>query len=121
MLPWKVWPSTEKLRVIAQFSLADGRFFEADKDVTIRLAPKAYRKVVPAEEVPLEGPAEIGPPLPLPRKVEPTWPDGNRIPLPPPETNSTGTQPAALWLNTPAGSLYNSVQLLRPIPLRPRE
>src|SRR5262249_11214394 len=31
VLPWKVWPSTEKLRVTVQFRLADGRLFEADR------------------------------------------------------------------------------------------
>jgi len=39
VLPWKNWPTTPKLRVVAQFILADGRAFEADKDVTIRLRP----------------------------------------------------------------------------------
>ena len=39
VLPWKIWPTSSKLRVIAQFTLADGRAFEADKDVTIRLPP----------------------------------------------------------------------------------
>jgi len=39
VLPWKSWPTTPRLRVIAQFTLADGRVFEADKDVTIRLLP----------------------------------------------------------------------------------
>src|SRR5262249_25603469 len=41
VLPWKVWPSTPKLRVTARFTLADQRVFEADKDITIRLAPQA--------------------------------------------------------------------------------
>lgn len=123
VLPWKVWPSTEKLRVIAQFNLADGRFFEADKDVTVRLAPKGYRKAAPAEtlDVPLEGPAELGPPLPMPRKVEPPAPEGPRQPLPPPKLTPTATQPAALWQPVSASPLYNSVQLLRPIPLKPRQ
>ena len=41
VLPWKAWPNSDKLRVVARFSLADGRTFEADKDVTIRLTPAA--------------------------------------------------------------------------------
>jgi len=37
ILPWKTRPTTEKLRIIAQLVLSDGRIFEADKDVTVRL------------------------------------------------------------------------------------
>ncbi len=41
VLPWKVWPTNDKLRVVVQFHTADGRLFEADKDVTIRVVPAA--------------------------------------------------------------------------------
>ena len=37
VLPWKTWPSSPKLRVVARFTLDDGVVFEADKDVTVRL------------------------------------------------------------------------------------
>src|SRR5262249_15149152 len=47
VLPWKNWPASEKIRVVAHFVLADGRVFEAEKDVTIRLTPPAYRKSPP--------------------------------------------------------------------------
>lgn len=39
-VPWKSWPATEKLRVVARFTTLDGQQFEADKDVSIRLAPE---------------------------------------------------------------------------------
>jgi hypothetical protein len=65
VLPWKVWPSTEKLRVVAQLRLPDGRTFEADKDVSIRLTPVARRKQLPADPVPAEEPV-----LPAPRKLD---------------------------------------------------
>ncbi len=72
VLPWQNWPSSEKIRVIARFTLADGRVFEADKDVTIRLAPAAYRKTAPLPH-PLDGPGPVLPEpdetLPPPRKV----------------------------------------------------
>lgn len=62
-LPWKCPPSTEKLRVTVQFTLADSRLFEADKDVTVRLLPESQRQPVipppPAHEE-----------LPLPRRAE---------------------------------------------------
>ena len=47
-LPWKVWPSTEKLRVVVVFRMPDGRVFEADKDVTVRLVPLNQRPALPA-------------------------------------------------------------------------
>jgi hypothetical protein len=64
-LPWKTWPSTEKLRVTARFRAYDGRLFEADKDITIHLAPECYRKS-PGSEPGTPGPAgpvEGAPPL----------------------------------------------------------
>ena len=68
ILPWKAWPSSSKLRVVAQFSLADGRAFEVDRDVTIHLATEAPHKppLTPPDEGP--GPHLPGPELPLPRR-----------------------------------------------------
>lgn len=62
-LPWKCPPSTEKLRVTVQFTLADSRLFEADKDITVRLPPESQRKPVIAPPAPHEE-------LPLPRRAE---------------------------------------------------
>src|SRR5579859_5103072 len=47
VLPWKTPPATEKLRVVAQFKVPDGRVYEADKDVTIHLPPPGSRPVPP--------------------------------------------------------------------------
>jgi hypothetical protein len=71
ILPWKVPPSTEKLRLVVQFRLEDGRVFEADKDITIRLPKGTPPK------------PESIPTLPMPRQVEPTRP----MPPPGPETS----------------------------------
>src|SRR5207244_4041975 len=63
VLPWQTWPTTEKLRIVVQFILADGRIFEADKDVTIRLPPN--RKGIPLPPpTPLPPPRPAGPPIP---------------------------------------------------------
>jgi hypothetical protein len=71
VLPWKNWPSSEKLRIIAQFTLADGRLFEADKDVAIRLTPLTGRKTSPLHDpVSPTAPSETGPTLPPPRKLD---------------------------------------------------
>src|SRR5262249_19559199 len=60
LLPWKEQPTTEKQRVVVQFRLSDGRMFEAEKDITIRV-PKGPRKLMP--------PPDDGPVLPPPRKL----------------------------------------------------
>jgi hypothetical protein len=77
VLPWQNWPSSEKMRVTARFLLADGRMFEAEKDITIRLTPVAYRKTLPpAGIIGTPVPALPGDPVPLPppRPVDPQGP-----------------------------------------------
>jgi hypothetical protein len=117
VLPWKLWPSTERLRVVAQFTLTDGRTFEADKDITVRLPPVAKRKQLPpTPEVPVEPvpvPVPVPEPVPIPtlpppRKVEPPT---EEMPLPP-----EGAQPAGLWHNPWSSS--EPVLLLKPVPMR---
>jgi hypothetical protein len=80
-LPWKNWPSWNKLRVTARLTMNDGRVYEADKDCLIKITPAVYRKpsaqataetpviAVPAQ--PLPATAVPVTPLPAPRKVEP--------------------------------------------------
>jgi hypothetical protein len=69
VLPWKRCPTTEKLRIVAQFKLPDGRVFEADKDVTIHVPLQAQQPLPPPEAVPVAQPEEKS--LPLPRRVDP--------------------------------------------------
>jgi hypothetical protein len=109
ILPWKAYPTQEKMRVVAQFVLADGRSFEADKDVTIKLIPPADRK-------------------PLPMDM-PTAPDGAfpEIELPAPR-NSTGpnlegarrreVESPRDWPNTPSNALIRAISLKPPVPLK---
>jgi hypothetical protein len=124
VLPWKNWPSSEELRVIVRFALADGRLFEADKDITIRLTPEARRKTPPPDAGDGIPSLEPMPVLPPPRKLElkPTstsrawW-------LPPVDSTATAAlphpvQPAAVWRPKAAASLADSVQLFRPAPLK---
>jgi hypothetical protein len=68
VLPWKRCPTTEKLRVVAQFKLPDGRVFEADKDVTIHVPPQPLQPALPPEPVPVAQPEEKT--LPMPRRTE---------------------------------------------------
>jgi hypothetical protein len=69
VLPWKRCPTTEKLRIVAQFKLPDGRVFEADKDVTIHVPLQAQQPLLSPDGVPVAHPEEKS--LPMPRRVEP--------------------------------------------------
>jgi hypothetical protein len=103
VLPWKIWPASSRMRVIAQFKLADGRVFEADKDVTIRLPPN------------LRGLGDHQPPGSPPHQVFPHMPpaDKNEPPeLPGPQPreviqgafpNSPSAQPATVWKRATPG------------------
>jgi hypothetical protein len=113
-LPWKAWPSSEKVRVVARLTLDDGRAFEADRDVTIRLTPAAKRKALPAPSAPPPGP-ELELPLPLPRKVEPEKPTATQARWWDPAPSQVASADA--WQAKKAPPLNEAIQLLRPVPL----
>lgn len=113
ILPWKTWPSRSKLRVVAQFTLADGRAFEADRDVTIHLPPEDHHKaapVPPPDDVP--GPPLLGPELPAPRKIE-TGPA-----FLPARGQAVDIESASRWQSGKMGSMDGAVEILRPLPAR---
>ena len=106
MLPWKNWPSSTRVRVVVQFVGQDERLFEADRDVTIRLAPEAQRKMPPMP------PPGDGPPLPsLPREGDILPPPRKIEPEKKPE-ESTPTPASYDDLNHP---LRGAVEMLRPV------
>lgn len=114
-LPWKIWPTTEKLRVTAQFQLPDGRVFEADRDVMVRLIPANQRPaIVPntnPNSTPTPPPVGDGGPmlLPPPRLIEPAKPD-----TPPPPDPIPGPFLGASRM-TPEPP---AAEILRPVPLK---
>jgi hypothetical protein len=127
ILPWKNWPSSQKLRIIAQFTLLDGRLFEADKDVTIRLTPLAGRKTSPLlDPGNPTAPIDTGPTLPPPRKLESKPTSTSKSWWLPAAAGAdvAGTQdlnsvqPAAVWRPKPPPPLADSVELLRPTQLK---
>jgi hypothetical protein len=113
-LPWKTWPTTDKLRITAQFQLADGRFFEADRDVTVRLMPANQRPMVTPKagsNPALQPPAgDSGPMLlPTPRVIDPTKPE----PSPPPDPIPNPFLGASRSTQEPPPA-----EMLRPVPLK---
>lgn len=104
ILPWKNWPTTEKLRVVAQFVLQDGRVFEADKDVTVRLVARPPHVI------------EMGPQLPpgdaLPPPLQSNASGRSRTPLATPVSRSTSCSPPRT--PAPTGTLLDGIHLEHP-------
>jgi hypothetical protein len=101
-LPWKTPPRVETIRVIVRFVLPDGRFYEADKDLKVRLMPgAALRSESPPPETPAFRPNAVGSGVMQASFWEPQKPA-----TPPPSTSH--------WQPLP---LTDAVQLGRPIPV----
>jgi hypothetical protein len=109
VLPWKAYPAQEKMRVVAQFVLADGRSFEADKDITVKLIPAAQRKPLPPEIPYL--PDGISPEIDLPQPRNATRPvlEGAK---------ATEVESPKDWVGMPPNALIRSVSLKPPVPLK---
>jgi hypothetical protein len=101
-LPWKNWPHSENVRVVVRLVLGDGRIFEADRDVKVRLTPGAPRHT------------PDGPNLP-----EPHFPDADlHMPRPVPEKSQASpgspVTAASTWLRS---SLEDAVSLQQRVPM----
>jgi hypothetical protein len=77
-LPWKQWPSSERMKVVVQFAtLPNNRPFEAEKEVRIKVAPAAARgTAVPTPPVCLPvapGAEGLPPPLDGPLLTPGAW------------------------------------------------
>jgi len=119
ILPWKCWPSTEKVRVIATLVLSDGRPFEAERDVKVRVTPAEYRKPASSPVLPAPPPVPTLPVPPIPQEPLPPphqLPDGNARNSPPSGQN----RPAAYWQGPLRTPLADGVQLLTPVSLPQR-
>lgn len=106
VLPFKNFPQAENLRVVARFTTSDGRVFEADKDIRVRLvpgAPHAGPTVTPGPQLDFPPPPNlVDPPL-----LEPTG--ARQV-----GSSPSGAIPASAWQPVP---LDGAVQLGRPIPI----
>jgi hypothetical protein len=120
-LPWKIPPATEKLRVVAQFRLTDGRMFEADKDVTVRLPPSPRRPMPPADDTlpPTRERDVLPPPQPVdPPKPPPPDPTGPSLD-PSARGQPSPTEPGApvVWraVRPPTPPVVPAAQILKPV------
>jgi hypothetical protein len=129
-LPWKVWPSTEKMRVVVVFRMPDGRVFEADKDFTVRLIPLNQRPAVLPPEPALPTP----PPTPPPTEETPVLPPPRQLEKPPPSpppsgdgpsltsasriSNFTSSAPAPVWHAVTPERPTGPATILRPVPVQ---
>jgi hypothetical protein len=82
-VPWQTYPSTEKVRVAVRLTTLDGRAFEADRDIVVKVC-----------QTPRGSPPGL-PVLPGPRPREPLFPDS--LPsgveeLPPPMPDVRGAK-----------------------------
>jgi hypothetical protein len=115
VLPWKIKPMYSRLRVTVRLVLADGRAFEADKDVSIRLpatsVPGPEQLSPPMEPAPVVPEEEL--PLLMPRKVE------THKPREPESATPTPVQSGS-WLRTAVDSVPIMVRLLPPTASEPR-
>jgi len=110
VFPWKVYPTYDRIRIVAQLTLSDGRVFEADKDASIKLVPEQYRKKGVPQSDPLEAPPDPAdePPLPLgpPRKDVPPFPE------------VVGPEIIGRNNESSTSSLTQAVHILKPVPNR---
>jgi hypothetical protein len=92
ILPWTAIPHSDTVRVVVQLKIADGRVFEADRDVKVR--PLLH--------------APPAPTLPMPTPVQPG-------PTPSFVVPSSGVGEPLRWTPAP---LTNAVDLGRPLPIQ---
>jgi hypothetical protein len=118
VLPWQRWPTSDKVRVVVRLILPDGRLFEADKDVKIRLVPEAERHLPPVISEPL-GPAVPGQPIPLPapRKLEEGPGSKNQAWWMVPRKENLFVQASLKSASPHETSIADAVQLETPAPL----
>ena len=123
VLPWKAYPTTERIRIVVHFTTLDGQAFEAEKEATVRLLAPSKRKQAncppdagnPAMPIVNSPPTLLAPDL----AVTPTAPEG--------PTRAVGRPTAVPAVRNPAraGSalppppmLKSEEELPRPEPLR---
>ena len=106
-LPWKTPPRIETIRVVVRFILPDGRAYEADKDLKVRLMPGAALR---SESIPAETPNFRPTSAGSPFAAAAVQQAGLWTPSTPPNPVQSKSQ----WQPQP---LQDAVQLGRPLPV----
>jgi hypothetical protein len=107
---WQVPPRVESLRVVARFTTPDGRMFEADRDIKVRLLPGAAGR--PEASAPGDGPTFRSMPGSCPVEFGPI--------LPPNLRPASHTEPAAGATTAPSAPLVQAVHLGPATPVAPK-
>lgn len=97
ILPWKTLPQSENIRVSARLILPDGRVYETDKDVKVRLVPGRGVPLRPLDVMPGDpGPIFV----PALKQADPNIPVGVWVPAPAVELGRPVPHVAgAIWRN----------------------
>jgi hypothetical protein len=126
-LPWKSWPTTDKLRVVARLQLLDGRVFEADKEITVRVLPENQRKTLPPPySLTPSSPDGKGGATPFLPGTPPA-PAGVLPPPSPPDEPGSWTLPAPNPVEGDGPILMRGeqghikVEMMRPVPMPPEQ
>jgi hypothetical protein len=118
-LPWKVWPSTKKLRVSSVFQLPDGRVFEADRDIEIRLTPLNQRPAIAPNTTPTPAPAFPPPPRPTGEEGPVLLPAPRSGDAVKPNTPAPSDSVPGPFLGVSRATQEPAAEILRPVPLAP--
>ncbi|MBM4072119.1 MAG: hypothetical protein FJ271_24810 [Planctomycetes bacterium] len=119
-VPFQVPPMTENVRVAVRLVMPDGRTFETDKDVKVKLAARHQRPGIapdgPMVVPPSMGPRGMGPAIgPPPPIAPPGTPQDTPIfmPRPAPDAMPAPAPPG------PEQSLRSAIRVNRPVPVNP--
>ncbi len=99
-LPWKVLPIYENVRIVVRFTTPDGRTYEADRDIKVRLVPGAIQKRgdMPPEFPPMPAPTSESGPILLPTSA--SW---RRAPVQAETSHQTHWRPVSPDANVTIG------------------
>lgn len=125
-LPFQVPPVSENVRVAVRLVMVDGRTFEADKDVKVKLVARHHPPGMPPDG-PMVVPPTMGPPTMGPPGMGPTIGPPPPIGPPgamPPDTPLFMPRPAPDAMPAPAPpgpeqSLRSAIRVNRPVPVNP--
>jgi hypothetical protein len=107
-VPWQTLPSTDRVRVAVRLVTADGRAYEADRDVSVRPPYPPRNNVLPYPSTPVPGVHPSAPTIPTPPGRQPLFPE-----MPPP--NVPPAIPPGTEELPPPAPVEKAARLLPPV------